>query len=77
MLSFTDILIKKMQGRIAAAINNISENPYFYIHIKKLQGELAHMYRYRLGDLRILYEVHGDIKTVRIKAIEARGSAYK
>ena len=35
------------------------------------------MYRYRPGNLRILYEVHEDIKTIRIKAIEARGSIYK
>ena len=35
------------------------------------------MYRYRLGSMRILYEIHEDIKTVRIKTIEARGSAYK
>jgi len=42
-----------------------------------LEGELKDMYRYRLGNLRILYEIHEDIKTIRIKAIEARGSAYK
>jgi mRNA-degrading endonuclease RelE of RelBE toxin-antitoxin system len=35
------------------------------------------MYRYRLGALRILYEIHEEIKTVRIKTIESRGSAYK
>jgi mRNA interferase RelE/StbE len=68
---------KKLQGRIAAAINTISQNPHFHIHIKKLEGELKHMYRYRLGGLRILYEIHEDIKTARIKVIESRGSAYK
>jgi mRNA interferase RelE/StbE len=47
------------------------------VHIKKLEGELKDMYRYRLGNLRILYEIHEDIKTIRIKAIEARGSAYR
>ena len=68
---------KKLQGRIAAAINNIAENPRFHVHIRRLEGELKHMYRYRLGNLRILYEIHDDMKTVRIKTIEARGSAYK
>ena len=68
---------KKLQERIAKAISNISKNPRFHVHIKRLEGELKHMYRYRLGNVRILYEIHEDIKTVRIKTIEARGSAYK
>jgi mRNA interferase RelE/StbE len=68
---------KKLQGRISAAVGTISENPRYHVHIKKLEGELRDVYRYRLGNLRILYEIHEDIKTIRIKAIEARGSAYK
>jgi len=67
----------KLKGRVAEAIDNIADNPYFNIHIRKLHGQLAHMHRYRLGELRILYEIHEDIKTVRIKAIEWRGSAYR
>jgi len=51
--------------------------PVNHAHIKKLEGELKNMYRYRLGNLRILYEIHEDIKTIRIKAIETRSSAYK
>ena len=68
---------KKLRGRINAAIDTILENPRYHLHIKRLEGELKRMYRYRLGDIRILYEIHEDIKTIRIKAIEARGSAYK
>lgn len=68
---------KKLQGRISTPVGTISENPRYHVHIKKLEGELKDVYRYRLGNLRILYEIHEDMKTVRIKAIEARGSAYK
>jgi mRNA interferase RelE/StbE len=68
---------KKLQRRINAAVDAILENPRYHVHIKKLEGELKDMYRYRLGNLRILYELHEDIKTIRIKAIEARGSVYK
>ena len=68
---------KKLQGRINTAIDTILGNPRYHVHIKKLEGELKDMYRYRLGNLRILYEIHEAIKTIRIKAIEARGSAYK
>lgn len=66
-----------LRTRISRAINSISQNPYYHIHIKKLHGELSHMYRYRVGDIRILYEIHEEIKTVRIKTIEARGDAFK
>ena len=68
---------QKLQGRINTAVGIISENPRYHVHIKKLEGELKDMYRYRLGNLRILYEIHEDIKTIRIKAIEARGSVYR
>ena len=68
---------KKLQGRINTAVDIILENPRYHVHIKKLEGELKDMYRYRLGNLRILYELQGDIKTIRIKAIEARGSVYR
>jgi mRNA interferase RelE/StbE len=68
---------KNLQSRINIAVDTISKNPRYHVHIKKLEGELKDMYRYRLGNLRILYEIHEDMKTIRIKAIEGRGSAYK
>jgi mRNA interferase RelE/StbE len=68
---------KKLQRRISTAVDTILGNPRYHVHIKKLEGELKDMYRYKLGNLRILYEIHEDVKTNRIKAIEARGSAYK
>ncbi|HVP76593.1 MAG TPA: type II toxin-antitoxin system RelE/ParE family toxin [Thermodesulfobacteriota bacterium] len=68
---------KKLQDRINTAVDIILENPRYHVHIKKLEGELKDMDRYRLGNLRILYEVHEDIKSIRIKAIEARGSVYR
>ena len=68
---------KKLRGRINTAVDTILGNPRYHTHIKKLEGELKDMYCYRLSSLRILYEIHEDIKTIRIKAIGARGSAYK
>ena len=46
---------KKLQSRINTAIDTILENPRYHVHIKKLEGELKDMYRYRLGNLRILF----------------------
>jgi mRNA interferase RelE/StbE len=65
-----------LKDRISEAFDVISKNPRYHNHIKKLKGELKHLYRFRLGNLRIIYEIEEDIQTVRVKAIEARGSAY-
>jgi mRNA-degrading endonuclease RelE of RelBE toxin-antitoxin system len=46
-------------------------------HIKKLKGDLKYMHRFRMGDLRILYEIDDAQESVWIKTIEWRGSAYK
>lgn len=66
-----------LRKRINSALEIILQNPRYHIHIKKLHGDLSNMYRYRLGDIRIIYEIHEDIKTIRIKAMEQRGGAYK
>ncbi len=76
-VKFYEKMADTLRKKINVAIDSIAKNPYHNIHIKKLRGELSHMYRYRVGDTRILYEIHEDIKTVRIKAIDARGNAYK
>ena len=66
-----------LQERVADAIDVIARNPHLDGHIKKLTGDLKHMHRFRMGDLRILYEIDDAQETVWIKTIEWRGSAYK
>ena len=65
------------RNRISEAFDIISKNPRLHPHIKKLKGELKHMYRFRLGNLRILYEIEEGIQTVRVKVIDTRGSVYR
>lgn len=76
-IKFYEKVADNLRRKINMAIDSIAKNPYHNVHIKKLRGELSHMYRYRVGSTRILYEVHENIKTVRIKVIESRGNAYK
>jgi mRNA interferase RelE/StbE len=66
-----------LRSRITDAINAISKNPYTHVHVKKLKGELKRMHRFRLGDLRIIYEIEDAEETIWIKSIEWRGAAYK
>jgi mRNA-degrading endonuclease RelE of RelBE toxin-antitoxin system len=43
-----------LKERVADAIDVIARNPHLDGHIKKLKGDLKHMHRFRMGDLRIL-----------------------
>jgi mRNA interferase RelE/StbE len=66
-----------LKERIANAVDIIVRNPRLDAHIKKLKGDLKHMHRFRLGDLRIIYEIDDAQEIICIKTIEWRGSAYK
>lgn len=66
-----------LKERVADAIDVIARKPHLDGHIKKLKGDLKHMHRFRMGDLRILYEIDDAQETVWIKTIEWRGSVYK
>jgi mRNA interferase RelE/StbE len=68
---------KALKERVADAMDVIARNPHRNGHIKKLKGDLKHLHRFRMGDLRILYEVDDAQEIVWIKTIEWRGSAYK
>jgi len=68
---------KDTKRRINKCIDILSKEPLFGPHIKKLHGELEGKYRYEVGGIRIVYEVHVSHKTVEIRAIRSRGDVYK
>ncbi len=63
--------------RINKCIDDLSQEPFFGLHIKKLHGELEGKHRYEVGGIRIVYEVNTKGKIVEIKAIRSRGDVYK
>jgi mRNA interferase RelE/StbE len=67
----------KTAARINKAIDRISENPREGQNIKKLSGRLEGKYRCKVGDLRIVYKIDENSKTVLIEAIGPRGDIYK
>jgi len=67
-------LPKDLRGRIFAAIDLLSVNPYAG---KRLHGELEGSCRLRIGDFRIVYDVNENNKVVIIHAIGSRGDIYK
>jgi len=65
------------KARLDQAFRRLKVNPFHGPQIKRLVGELSHLYRYRVGELRILYQVHEDLQIVQVKAIGSRGNIYK
>lgn len=72
---------RRVPFKIAKALENcfvyLEDNPRRRLSkIKRLKGH-ENLYRYRIGDLRVIYEVYEDKKEVAVVAILPRGDAYK
>ena len=76
-VKYYESLDNKTAGRINKAIEAISKNPFECPHIKRLRGKQEGKYRYAVGDLRIVYRVNAEDKTVFVEAIGPRGDIYK
>ncbi|MBI2832435.1 MAG: type II toxin-antitoxin system RelE/ParE family toxin [Chloroflexi bacterium] len=55
---------------------SLESEPLKSSNIKSLKG-MAGKYRYRVGSLRVIYEVDNANSTVYVIAILPRGQAYK
>lgn len=70
---------KKLQGRILAAITDLSEEPAS-AHgdtIKPLSAELKGLWRYRVGDYRLVYKPDEEQRLVVLLEFAARGGIYE
>ena len=61
---------------IVRKINQLAENSYApNNNVARLTGELG--YRLRVGDWRVLYEIHDDALIIEIVKIGPRGGVYR
>ena len=68
-------LPRKEQQRVRAAIDLLSEQPR-PPGCRRLVGE-QHAYRVRVGDYRIVYEVHDQRLVIRVVRIGHRRDVYR
>ncbi len=70
---------KKLQGRILVAIGEILDAPKTPRGdtVKPLTGDLRGLWRYRIGDYRLVYQPSQDGNTVMLVSFASRGSVYK
>lgn len=85
-IAMTDEFIKaiqtidrKLQGRILESITHLSQAPMDSLGdtVKPLTGELKGLWRYRLGDFRLIYRPNPTERTIVLVALAARGGAYQ
>lgn len=63
---------KPIAGRIVQAIETLPENPYVG-DIEKIKGE-QFLWRRRVGEYRIFFEIHQDKRFIDVVRVERKGS---
>jgi mRNA interferase RelE/StbE len=67
------------QRAIFDAFEAIRQSPFYHPapkRIRRLHGKLAGYFRYRLGDIRIIYRVDVAHHVVQIDEVDDRGDVY-
>lgn len=69
---------KTLQGRILQALVELCNGPMTARGdtIKPLEGDKAGLWRYRIGDYRLVYRPDTNVKKVILVSFNPRGSAY-
>lgn len=65
------------KARIEDAFENIKQNPKTHTNVKSLKGPLVGYYRYRVGDIRIIYRIDETKEQILVVGIGYRGDIYK
>ncbi len=67
----------KLRSKIVEALQLLSQNPYSeLLKIKKLKGADG-LYRIRLGDYRVVYEIRDELLVVIVIKIGNRREVYR
>jgi mRNA interferase RelE/StbE len=70
-----DVMTGDIKGRISATVDDLEDNPR-PPGCKKLKG-IDDTYRIRVGDYRIVYEIHDTVLIVLVIRIAHRGKVYR
>jgi mRNA interferase RelE/StbE len=63
--------------KIARCFAQLEHDPRRHRNIKRLKGDFAGLYRYRIGDYRVVYRIEQDERKVFVLAIAHRREVYE
>jgi mRNA interferase RelE/StbE len=66
-----------IRQRLDDCFENLEQNPLYGNNIEALTGKLKGLYRYRIGDWRVIFRLKREQHVVEIIAILPRGDVYK
>lgn len=68
---------KAVSKKLARCFESLERNPRLGNNVKALKGRFTGSYRYRLGDLRVVYSVNDREVTVFVITIAKRSDVYE
>lgn len=68
---------KPVARKLARCFQSLERSPREGNNVKPLKGRFAGSYRYRVGDLRVVYAINDSAATVFVIAIAKRADAYQ
>ncbi len=68
---------KSLAKKIAKCLQQLEQEPRLHPNIKPLKGEYLGLYRYRIGDYRVIYSIEDELVYVFIIAIAHRSQVYE
>jgi len=68
---------KAVSKKLARCFEALEHNPRAGNNVKALKGHFAGSYRYRLGDLRVVYTINDREMTVFVVTIAKRSDVYE
>lgn len=72
-----DSLSTELQEKVLEALSFLSRNPFSdLLRVKRLKGAPS-LYRLRIGDYRVVYEVRGNALTIVVIKIGHRKEVYR
>lgn len=66
----------RFRERLEHCFENLEKDPLYGGGIRPLVGRLKGLFRYRIGDRRVIYRLQKEKRIVEIIAILPRGDAY-
>jgi mRNA interferase RelE/StbE len=74
--AFYEAADRPLARKPARCFSQLERDPRRHNNIKRLTGEVAGAYRYRVGDWRVIYDIDDGLHRVFVLSIAHRREAY-